>query len=72
MQQCFPLLIGSRTTKADLMRLDRFLANQKHVLVFALEAALKLVRHIARHGADNLLRFQKCVLEFCCLTVANA
>ena len=39
------------------MRGDILPADKKEIMVFALEAPLKFMRNIARHGCDNGLRF---------------
>src|SRR5688572_15953385 len=63
MQKPLPVLVLRRLAEAHLVVGERVPAHQQEVMPFALEAALQLMRAIARHRGDDGLRLAKGRLE---------
>src|SRR5437667_1258603 len=59
MKQPLPGLVLGRPAKADFVRLERLPTNQQNVLVRPLDAALQLMRHVARHRRDDALGLEE-------------
>src|ERR1700722_57101 len=60
MEQPLPILVSRGLPESLFVRGDIIPADEKKIIIFALEAAQKFMRNIARHGCDDGLRLTEC------------